>query len=521
MRLIVILFLLLPYFMYSQPIEEMRGVKLTNVDSDVLSSPSSIAGAMDYLHSIGINAVLPVVFNAGYTQYPSGVMDSLFGGKIDPEFEGWDPLQTLITEAHRVGIEVYPWFEYGFASYYSNNEAPFGGRILDKKPDWALRTSDGDICTKNGFDWMSGINPEVQDFMLKLVEEVLINYDVDGIEFSDRLPALPVEGGYDKATVEIYKAEHNGNKPPTDFKDEQWKRWRADKLNDFYRDVRSLVKSYGEHLFVASSPSYYPWAYHEYLQDPKTWIEDGIIDHFIPQLYRYNISDYIYVLESSLDETAGDNKEITFAGILMNVGDYIASPEFFLDMLAENRRHGLSGEAFFFYEGFHRNGGILGETLKTTYYREPAIVPLRGGNVFRPPAIIVQEGTEYTEIEGKATGVKKMGYEMGIYALTGENASITYSFPVEYAAYYDVFFYLTGDNVFPENGIIELLGNKSNNTAPLFPTKRGWNKIGTVYLEKGKQPAFMVINGGSIIEVDAAMIQINRMKSPNIVIKAK
>ena len=67
----------------------------------------------------------------------------------------------------------------------------------------------------------------------------------------------------------------------------------------FYRAVRDSVKTYDEELFVASSPNIYPWGYNEYLQDPVTWASEGIVDHLIPQLYRYNIDDYNFELNKN------------------------------------------------------------------------------------------------------------------------------------------------------------------------------------------------------------------------------
>jgi len=54
--LIAIILFSLPAFS-----REFRAVKLTNVDSRVLFSDEAIAEAMDYLASIGINVILPVV----------------------------------------------------------------------------------------------------------------------------------------------------------------------------------------------------------------------------------------------------------------------------------------------------------------------------------------------------------------------------------------------------------------------------------------------------------------------------
>jgi uncharacterized lipoprotein YddW (UPF0748 family) len=227
----------------SQPLQEFRAVKLTNVDSNILFTDLNIAQGMDYLASVNVNAVLCVVWNGGYTLYPSNTMDSLFEKPIHPSFTGRDALERVIIEAHRNGIEVYPWFEYGFAAWYSGDNPPSGGHILQAKPDWACRLSNGQITKKNGFDWMSAIHPEVQDFMNKLIIEVM-QYDIDGIEFSDRIPAMPIEGGYEPYTVSLYQLEHSGENPPTNFYDVNWKRWRANKMNQWYGNVRNLIKNF-------------------------------------------------------------------------------------------------------------------------------------------------------------------------------------------------------------------------------------------------------------------------------------
>jgi uncharacterized lipoprotein YddW (UPF0748 family) len=144
---------------------ELRGIWLTNVDSNVLNTDESIVEAMDYLKSIGVNVIFPVVYNKGYTLYPSQIMEDLFNEPVLPNspFVNRDFLERIIIEAHRVGIEVIPWFEFGFSSSYSLD----GGHIVEKFPHWATKNNQGQLVVKNGFDWLSGINPEVQDFMLE------------------------------------------------------------------------------------------------------------------------------------------------------------------------------------------------------------------------------------------------------------------------------------------------------------------------------------------------------------------
>ncbi len=368
---------------FSQPLEEFRAVKITNVDSDILFDDKKIAEGMNYLASIGINVILPVVWNSSgadgdYTLYPSQVMENYFGRAMHPAFPTQrDPLRRVIIEAHRNGMEVLPWFEMGFSTSYSQN----GGHILRKFPNWALKNSQGNLVVKNGFDWMSGINPEVQGLIISLVTEILDHYDVDGIEFSDRIPAIPVEGGYDPATKAIYSAEHNGASPPTNFRDAAWMRWRADKLSQFYQHVRDSIKIRGEHLLVSSSPSVYPWSYEEYLQDSKTWFDSKIIDNLIPQLYRYSYPEYVYELDKALSYIPSARRDQFFSGMLIYLkgNNYTISSEYLLNAIKANRDRNVHGEAFFFYEGLKRNR--LGDTLRATYYAKPALLPHRNGNV--------------------------------------------------------------------------------------------------------------------------------------------
>ena len=94
-------------------------------------------------------------------------------------------------------MEVIPWFEYGFASVYGDAS---GGHIINANPHWATRDAQGRIATmaSNGrsaspFYWMNAIHPEVQEFMIDLMMEVVENYDIDGIQGDDRLPAMSVK----------------------------------------------------------------------------------------------------------------------------------------------------------------------------------------------------------------------------------------------------------------------------------------------------------------------------------------
>lgn len=102
------------------------GVWVTSVASTVMDSRDNIRTCVETCSGYGINHIFIVVWNKGYTHYPSAVMKQLTGQEIAPEYAGRDPLQEMIEEAHKKDIQVHAWFEYGFAASYNEN----GGAIL-------------------------------------------------------------------------------------------------------------------------------------------------------------------------------------------------------------------------------------------------------------------------------------------------------------------------------------------------------------------------------------------------------
>lgn len=336
----------------TQPeIEAVRGVWLTNVDSEVLNSRENIIEAVELLNACNFNTIFVVVWNKGFTLYPSAVMKDIFNIPIDPVFDGRDPLKELIEEAHKRNIKVIAWFEFGFSTSYQLD----GGHILEKKPEWASQNADGELVTKNGFDWMNGFHPDVQDFMLSLILEVVKNYDIDGIQGDDRLPAMPSEAGYDNYTVNLYKNKNGGNMPPDYHKDYGWITFRSSLMNDFMIRIYDEVKALDPSVVVAMAPSIYPWSEEEYLQDWNYWVNFGYCELVSPQLYRKSTPAYSLLIDDILSkQLVPEKQKLFYPGILLKVGDYYPSEELLAEFITTNRKYGIEGEVFFFYEGLKK-----------------------------------------------------------------------------------------------------------------------------------------------------------------------
>lgn len=361
LKTFILIFLLLTNISCFSQSEAIRGVWLTNVDSDVLTSKSKIIEAVNFLDELGFNTIFVVVWNKGMTQYNSKIMKDFTGLELDTLLKDFDPLPVLIDEAHKRNMKVIAWFEFGFASSYKQN----GGKILKLKPHWKAIDVNGNLVSKNGFEWMNGFHPEVQNFILSLIKEVVTNYKVDGIQGDDRLPAMPVESGYDDYTINLYKSEHNGQEPPKDFRDSLWVDWRAKRLNLFMKKIYDEVKSINPNLIVSMAPSIYPWSKEEYLQDWPEWLKSKNVDLICPQLYRYKIEDYqkllVDIVENQIDKL--DLRKF-YPGILLKVGSYYASPELIKNKVQLNREYGINGEVFFFYEGLKKYPELFREIYK-------------------------------------------------------------------------------------------------------------------------------------------------------------
>ncbi|MBH8551129.1 glycoside hydrolase family 10 protein [Nostocaceae cyanobacterium CENA357] len=269
------------------PRQEIRGVWMTNNDLNVMKDRAKVKDAVSQLRQMNFNTIYPVVWNSGYVMYPSavaqrtGIQPFVFRGS-----DGHDILADLINQAHRQGLLVVPWFEFGFM-------APPTSELALNHPDWFTQKRDGSetsISAAGEVMWLNPFHPQVQQFLTSLVIENVSQYDVDGIQFDDHM-SLPHEFGYDKYTVNLYTQETKKN-PPTNPQDPDWVRWRADKITKFMVQLNQAVKARKPKAIFSVSPNYYDFAYKFQLQDWLAWIRLNIVDELIVQIYRPDLQSF-------------------------------------------------------------------------------------------------------------------------------------------------------------------------------------------------------------------------------------
>ena len=355
--------------------EDLRGVWLTNIDSDILFDANRTKEALIKLKNSGFTTVYPVVWNDGYTLYPSQLMRAEFGDAFgqDTSFAalGIDPLKNVITHSKELGLQVIPWFEYGFASVYGDAS---GGHIINANPHWAARDAQGRIATMasisrsaSPFYWMNAIHPEVQEFMINLMMEVVENYDIDGIQGDDRLPAMSVNSGYSDYTKHLYASEHDGAAPPAQYNSSAFVQWKADKLTNFAGKLYRSLKAQDSTIMLSFSPSIYSFSLTNYLQDWPNWIDSGYVDIVHPQAYRYDISSYKQIIRSMFGQEPISSqgylyrsaRDIVYPGVLIKAGGAFNDDDYILEAVDFNRRYDLKGEVYFFFEGLDEKNNDL------------------------------------------------------------------------------------------------------------------------------------------------------------------
>ncbi|MDJ1183111.1 glycoside hydrolase family 10 protein [Roseofilum casamattae] len=333
-----------------EDIQEIRGVWLTNVSSAVLYSPWGIERALSQLAELKFNTVYPVAWNRGVTFYPSETAEKAIGrnqdftlGALRP---GKDTLDEMIFIGHQKGLRIIPWFEYGFM-------APQNSLLVKRHPSWLAQPRNSVALThhgKYGLEWLNPLHPEVQQLLIDLIAEVVTRYDVDGIQLDDHF-SLPVELGYDPFTTWLYQQEHQGETPPENYENAEWMRWRANKLTQVMQRIHDRIKEIKPDCIISLSPNPHQYAYRKYLQDWPTWVNQGLVDEVVVQVYRSGLDSFQRDLNLNNDLLTKLQQKIPVAiGISSGTVRTPISINLIEEQVKAVRDRGFDGFSFFYWE---------------------------------------------------------------------------------------------------------------------------------------------------------------------------
>ncbi|MBD3377812.1 family 10 glycosylhydrolase [candidate division KSB1 bacterium] len=483
---------------------ELRGVWVAWAGSNV-PSKEQIVTIMDDVAAHNMNTVYVDVWRFGYPYYHSEVFHDLTGLYTDPALEeGRDLLAEFIAEGHRNGLHVEAWLEYGFVACQGNVDHLFRAR-----PQWFAKKRDGTGLFNGPYQyrWLSHCHPEAQQFLTDLCLEIIQNYDVDGIEL-DRIRYPELDCGYDSATIELYKSEHNGTPPPQNIANNNWMRWRAEKLTEFMGAVYDTIKSVRPEIFVSNAPIIYSYGYENFCQDWRPWVNKDYLDFVSPQVYRS--SSALYSSELNRQMSYVDDKSKLYPGLTTIANDYLVPTDHIISKIKTTRSRGLEGHVIWFYDTLADDL----PALKAEVYQEPALVPDRTAEWRQPAIIIIEQEPAVSRSDGWSEYTAIPGFENGcLYTNTSSEEWIEYRADIPADGRYEIYCYniyhwnahpAAPWEIFHQNGVDTVAIDQS------IKGQSGWHKIGDFVLEQGDNQRIVRLTNANrddhILFADAVMI---------------
>lgn len=290
---------------------------------------------------------------------------------------GYDPLAFVIEECHKRGMECHAWLV----------TFPVGtDQIVKQQGKRSVVKRYPKLCVKHQGEWyMDPGMPGTSDYILSLTQEIVDNYDIDGIHFDYIRYPENAKRFNDKKTYSQYG------------KRQALADWRRENINKMIARIYEWVKKAKPWVQVSSSPlgkySRIPrvpnagWtAYESVYQDAAAWMKDCKQDMLVPMMY-YTHDNYFPFVDNWSENTNG---RLFVAGLgayrlLSNEGDWVLND--LTDQIDYARYYGGGGVAFFRAKNVTDNLKGLYDELCDTYFKYPAqLPPLTWLNDSVPPA---------------------------------------------------------------------------------------------------------------------------------------
>lgn len=148
---------------------------------------------LDMHKSNGLNAIIVQVRPSADAFYPSKLepWSEFLTGKqgVAPE-PYYDPLEFMITEAHKRGMEFHAWLNPYRAVSNVRNSSVAANHITRQKPEWFVDYGAGNTITR----YFDPGNPEARKFVKEVVLDIVKRYNVDGIHMDDYFYPYRISG---------------------------------------------------------------------------------------------------------------------------------------------------------------------------------------------------------------------------------------------------------------------------------------------------------------------------------------
>lgn len=312
---------------------------------------------------------------------------------LDP---GYDPLAILLELAHARGIEVHAWMNPYRAA--ANAADPL-------TPDHIGSVLAADAIRYGSSVVMNPGVPEVREWVLAVVDDLLGHYAVDGLHYDDYFYPYPDASNTPFPDAAQYAAYTGGGGTLP------LREWRVQNVNALVRETGALVSGKHPSVRFGISPFgvYRPDpllgisgldAYVTLACDAPTWLAEGWVDYVAPQLYwpTTQANQAFGTLAGFWAQKSAGETQIFLGHALYQLGSAVTwSFEELQSQVAIGRglrASGLKvgGSVFFRAASLEKPG--VAEQFATRLFPGPAIPPelpraARAGGAALPPQIRV------------------------------------------------------------------------------------------------------------------------------------
>ncbi|MFJ1469815.1 glycoside hydrolase family 10 protein [Massilia orientalis] len=354
---------------------------------------------LDRAKALNLNAIVLQVRPSADAIYPSKLepwSEYLTGLQGQAPQPWYDPLKFWVTQAHARGLELHAWF--------NPYRARHNGARSPAAPNHITRTNPAAVKTYGKYQWMDPGEEAAVKQTLDVVLDVVRRYDIDGVHIDDYFYPYPIEAptatGAEGAALEGRTA-----KAELDFPDEPaWQRYlagggRLDRASWRRQNVNRLIEAmyegihrekswvrFGISPFGLGRPDRRPRGivgfsqYDKLYADAETWLQNGWLDYFSPQLYwgiRQPGQAYDVLLDYWL--TQNPKGRHVWPGLFTSrIGAPTKEypPQEILDQIDHTRsRPSANGHVHFSMAPLMENRKGISDQLRAVSYPGPALVP--------------------------------------------------------------------------------------------------------------------------------------------------
>lgn len=372
------------------PKYEFRGVWIATVENidwpsrkglSVEAQKAEFIRILDMHQRNGMNAIVMQVRPSADAFYPSEFepwSEYLSGRQGQAPVPFYDPLEFMIEETHQRGMEFHAWLNPYRAVFHVGRSSIAPDHITRKHPDWFL--------TYGNVRYFDPGRPEVMEHVTGLVRDLVTRYDVDGVHMDDYFYPYHIDGKEFPDGASFRKYNPNG------LSKDDWRRSNCDsiivRLHRAIQEVSPTIKFGISPFGVWRNKSDDPEGsdtragvsnYGELYADILLWLKEGWIDYVVPQLYweiGHKLCDYETLVSWWSDHAYG--KQVYIGHGIYRVGTNAAWRDRHqipnqIDILRQYDN--IQGSVFFSSKTFESNPLGWNDSLRTRYYRYPAIIP--------------------------------------------------------------------------------------------------------------------------------------------------